>query len=135
MTVAADEISRIELGQVGTVVANDSSRSSFAVRAGAELLSLDQDLQITGRWPTGTVGRGWHACSPDRGLALISGQDEVRLADHAGQVRWRHRHPRWSGAFESGCTWFDATGQPWAVVPDDGYGQCLVLRLDADSGQ
>lgn len=135
MTVVIDEIARIELGQVGAVVANNSARSSFAVSAGTELLALDQNLQIGGRWPAGPVGRGWHACSSDRGLALISGLDEVRLVDHAGMIRWRYPHPPWSGAFESGCTWFDATGQPWAVVPDDGYGQCLVLCLDADSGR
>lgn len=135
VTIVQEGLAEIVLDKIGIVGANDSARSSFTVAAGDTLLALDQDLKVVGRWAAGPPGRGWHATSPGRGLALISGLDEVRLLDQAGQVRWRYRHPRWSGAFESGCTWFDATGQPCAVVPDDSYRYCLVLRLGLDSGQ
>ncbi len=78
-------------------------------------------------------GMSCHLARP--GVALISGLEEVRLLDHAGQVRWRYPHAPWSGAFESACTWFDVTGQPCAVIPDDSYQHCVVLRLDLDSGR
>jgi hypothetical protein len=52
-----------------------------------------------------------------------------------GRARWRHPHAPWTGAFESGCTWFDEAGQSYAVVPAASYDRCLVVCLDLDSGQ
>jgi hypothetical protein len=122
------------LDQVGMVVANDSARSSFSVVSGGDLLALDADLNVLHRWPLGPAGRGWHASLPDRRLALISGRDDVRLLGEAGQTIWAYRHAAWSGAFESGCTWFDTAGEPYAVVPAASYGHCLVIRFDLRSG-
>lgn len=134
MTIFLEELAETALGKIGIVVANDGARSSFTVAVGESVLAVDQDLTVIGQWVS-PPGRGWHATSPARGLALISGADEVCLLDRLGQVRWRYRHVPWSGAFESGCTWFDATGQPCAVIPADSYQHCLVLRLDLYSGQ
>lgn len=67
-------------------------------------MALDPDLNVLGRWCVDRESRGYHATSPGRGLALISGLDEVRLLDYAGLVRWRcpypPRDPR--SAFEPG---------------------------------
>jgi hypothetical protein len=117
------------------VVANDSARSSFTVASGDSVLALDDDLRVLGQWPAGPVTRGWHATDPGRGLALISGSDEVRMLDATGRVLWRYHHAAWSGAFESGCTWFDRAGEPHAVIPADSYDHCLVLRLELNSGR
>jgi hypothetical protein len=73
--------------------------------------------------------------TPRLSATMISGRDEVRLVDHTGGVRWRYPHPPWERAFESGCTWFDAAGQPHAVIPAASYDHCLVVCLDLDSGQ
>jgi len=129
-------IAEVTLDSIGMIVANDSARSSFTVPSGDRLLALDADLNVLAEWPTGPLNRGSHATSPDRGLALISGSDEVRLLDRVGQVLWRHAHEPWSGDFESGCTWFDQAGEPHAVVfPPDYYDGCLVRRFDLESGQ
>ena len=122
------------LDQVGMVVANDSARSSFSVASGGDLLALDAGLHVLHRWPLGPAGRGWHASSPGRGLALISGPDDVRLLGEAGQTIWACPHAAWSGAFEAGCTWFDAAGDPHAVIPAASYEHCLVTRFDLESG-
>ena len=113
-----ETVAEVVLDRVGVVVANDSARSSFSVVSGGDLLALDADLSVLHRWPLGPARRGWHASSPDRGLALISGPDDVRLLGEAGQPIWAFSHAAWSGAFEAGCTWFDAAGEPYAVVPD-----------------
>jgi hypothetical protein len=133
VTIILERLAETAFNKIGVVVANDSPRSSFTVTAGDSLLAVDQDLRVVGRWVS--PGRGSHATWPGRGLALISAPDDVRLLDSAGQVRWRYPHAPWSRSFESGCTWFDASGQPCAVVPDDSYQHCLVLRLDLDSGR
>ena len=122
------------LDQVGMVVANDSARSSFSAVSGGDLLALDADLNELHRWPLGPATRGWHASSPGRGLALISGRDDVRLLGEAGQTIWAYSHAAWSGAFESGCTCFDAAGEPYAVIPAASYDHCLVIRFDLESG-
>jgi hypothetical protein len=135
VTIVSEVLAEIVLDEIGVVVANDSARSSFTVTAGDSVLAVDQDLNVLGRWAAGALGRGAHATSPGRGLALISGLDGVRLLDRSGRVRWRYPHARWSRTFESGCTWFDAAGQPCAVIPDGSYQHCLVVRLDLTSGQ
>jgi hypothetical protein len=135
VTAVIEMLAEMVLDKIGIVVANDSARSSFTVAAGDSLLALDPGLKVLGQWPSDARSRGWHSTSPGRGLALISGPDEVRLLDRRGRVLWRHQHTAWSGAFESGCTWFDWTGQPHAVVPAPSYDGCLVLRLDLESGQ
>jgi hypothetical protein len=129
-----ETLAEVALDQVGMVVANDSARSSFSVVSGGELLALDADLNVLHRWPLGLARRGWHASSPSRGLALISGPDDIRLLGGAGQTIWVYPHTAWSGAFESGCTWFDAAGEPYAVIPAASYDHCLVTRFDLDSG-
>lgn len=122
------------LDQIGMVVANDCDRSSFSAVSGEDLLALDQDLNILGRWPLGSARRGWHASSPRRGLALISGPSEVRLLGEAGRTLWAYPHTPWAGDFASGCTWFDSAGQPHAVIPAPSYYGCLVVRFDLKSG-
>jgi hypothetical protein len=136
VSLTAEILAEVRLDSIGTVVANDSARSSFTVPSGDRLLALDADLNVLAEWPAGPLNRGSHATSPGRGLALISGPGEVRLLDRAGQVLWHHAHAPWSGAFESGCTWFDHAGEPHAVVPPpDHYDGCLVRRFDLESGQ
>jgi hypothetical protein len=131
---AIETVSSVVLDQVGIVVANDSARSSFTVGSGEVLLALDQDLNVLGRWPLGRGERGWHASLPGRGLALVSGRSEVRLLAEGGQTIWAYPHTAWSGDFESGCTWFDSAGEPYAVIPAPSYDQCLVIRFDLASG-
>jgi hypothetical protein len=122
------------LDQIGIVVANDSARSSFTAVSGEVLLALDQDLNVLGRWPLDSAGRGWHASSPGRELALISGPREVRLLGETGQTLWAYPHTPWAGDFESGCTWFDSAGQPHAVIPAPSYDHCLMVRFDLETG-
>jgi hypothetical protein len=129
-----ETLSSVALDQIGMVVANDSARSSFTAVAGEVLLALDQDLNILGRWPLGSAGRGWHASSPGRGLALISGPSEVRLLGETGRTLWVYPHTAWAGAFESGCTWFDSAGQPHAVIPAPSCHGGLVVRFDLETG-
>ena len=136
VTIVTETLAEIVLdGKIRLLGANDAARSSFTAQAGDSLIALGPGLDVLGRWPVDPQHRGHHATCPDRGLALISGRDEVRLVDHTGRVRWRYPHPPWEGAFESGCTWFDAAGQPHAVIPDASYDHCLVVCLDLDSGQ
>ncbi len=137
VTIAAETLAEIALDEISLLGANDGARSSFTVWAGDSLIALGPDLNVLGRWRAGRERRGHHATCPGRGLALVSGLDEVRLLDHASRVRWRCRHPPWDpqSAFESGCAWFDAAGQPYAVVPAASYDHCLVLRLDLGSGR
>jgi hypothetical protein len=113
-----ETLASLTLDQIGMVVANDSARSSFTAESGNVLLALDQDLTVVGRWPL-APGPGWHASSPGRGLALMSDQKEVRLVGEDGQTRWAYAHTAWSAG--SGCTWFDSTGQPHAIVPSLPY--------------
>lgn len=135
MSIATQTLAEIVLDKFGVLGANDAARSSFTAWAGDCLIALDPHLNVLGQWRADRQHRGRHATSPDRGLALISGPDEVCLLDHASRARWRYAHPPWLRAFESGCVWFDGAGQPWAVVPGASYDHCLVVRLDLDSGQ
>ena len=135
VAIGTETLSEIVLDTIGNVTANDGARSSFTVTTGDSLIAMDQDLCVLGRWPVSPQHRAQHATWPDRGLALISGPDEVRLLDHTGRARWRYPHPPWTRAFGSGCAWFDEAGQPYAVVPAASYDHCLVLCFDLDSGQ
>jgi hypothetical protein len=135
VTIAVEILAELAMDKVGIVVANDSTRSSFTAGSAESLIALDPGLKVLRQWPVGSLGRAWHATSPGQGLALISSRDEVCLLDRTGQVRWRYQHAPWSGAFESGCTWFDLAGQPHAVVPAGSYSHCRVLRLDLGTGQ
>jgi hypothetical protein len=137
VTIATETLAEIALDEVSVLGANDGARSSFTARAGDSLVALDPHLNVLGRWQAEGEHRGYHATSPGRGLALISGVDEVRLLDHASRVRWRYPHPPWNpkSAFESGCAWFDVAGQPYAVVPAGSYDHCLVLGLELGSGR
>jgi hypothetical protein len=121
--------------KVGVLGANDAARSSFSAQDEGALIALSPDLEVLGRWPVDPQHRGHHAALPAEGLALVSGRDQVRLIDQTGQARWRHHHPPWRWALESGCTWFDQAGQPYAVVPAESYDHCLVVALDKESGQ
>jgi hypothetical protein len=129
-----ETLAAVTLDQVGMVVANDSARSSFSIVSGGDLLAVDADLNVLHRWALGSAKRGRHSSSPRQGLALISGPDEVRLLGSTGQTIWAYPHSAWSGAFESGCTWFDAAGDPYAVIPAPSYDHCLVVRFDLESG-
>jgi hypothetical protein len=135
VVIVTETLAEIGLDAIGQVSANDAARSSFTVRTGDSLVALDQSLRVLGQWPVDPRHRAQHATCPARGLALISGPDEVRLLDHAGRACWRYPHPPWTGAFESGCAWFGKAGQPHAVVPAASYDHCLVLCLDLGSGQ
>jgi hypothetical protein len=136
MTIATETIAQIAFdGNVRFLGASDAARSSYSAQVGDSLIALSRDLEVLGQWPVDPHHHGHHATYPDKGLALISGPGEVCLLDSTGQVRWRHPHPPWKGAFESGCTWFDADGQPHAIVPDASSSHCLVTCLDLHSGQ
>jgi hypothetical protein len=137
VTIATETLAEVALDKVSVLGANDGARSSFTAWAGDWLIALDPGLNVLGRWRAGRQHHGYHATCPGRGLALISGLDEVRLLDHAGRVRWRYPHPPWNpnSALESGCAWFDDAGQPYAVVPAASYDHCLVLRLEPGSGR
>jgi len=127
--------------RIGRVVANDSGRSSFTALCGDgqdRLVALGPDLRELAGWRIGhglsvLDGYGWHATSPRRGLALISGPDTVVLLDRAGRVVWRHEHVPWPRGC-SGCAWFDLAGEPYAVVPDVSDG-CAVRHFDLGSGE
>jgi hypothetical protein len=134
VTSVVETVAAVTLGQVGMVVANDSARSSFSIVSGGDLLALDADLSVLHRWPLGAAKRGWHSSSPGRGLALISGPDDVRLLGDTGQTIWACPHVPWPGALESGCTWFDTAGDPYAVIPAASYDHGLVIRFDVESG-
>jgi len=138
VTIATETLAEIALdGKAGVLGANDAARSSFTVRAGDSLVALSSDLEVLGRWPIDPQHRGHHATCLNRGLALISGPDEVRLLDHTDRALWRYPHPPWTWrrGFASGCTWFDEAGQSYAVVPAASYDHCLVVCLDLESGQ
>lgn len=137
MSLTVQVLAEATLGEISLVTANDSARVSFTLLSGDRLLALDAELNVLAEWPAGSPHRASHATAPDRGLALISGPDEVRLLDRAGRVLWQHAHDPWSGDFESGCAWFDHAGDPYAVVlpPEDCYDGCLVRRFDLASGQ
>ena len=138
MTVVTETLAEISFyDRPRFLGATDATRSSFAAQVGESLLALGPDLDVLGRWPVSLPAghRGRHAVSLDRGLVLISGPSDVRLADETGRVRWSYPHPPWKGMFESGSTWFDETGQPYAVIPDPSYGHSLVVRFDLGSGQ
>ena len=137
MTIATETLAEIALdGKFGVLGANDAARSSFTARAGDSLIALSPDLDVLDQRPVDPQHRGHHATCPIRGLALISGPDEVRLLDHAGRARWRYPHPPWgTGGFRSGCAWFDEVGLSYAVVPAASYDHCRVVCLDLDSGQ
>jgi hypothetical protein len=143
MARVVETLAETVLDRVRMVVANNSARSSFSVVSGGDLLALDADLNVLHRWkwPAGSLDRGlgraglgWHASLPSRGLALISGPDAVWLLGEAGQTIWAYSHTAWQGNFESGCTWFDAAGEPYAVIPAASYDHCLVIRFDLESG-
>jgi hypothetical protein len=127
-----ETVSAVVLDQVGMVVANDSARSSFTVVSGDALLALNPDLNVLSRWPLRPGEQKWHASSPDRGLALISGRSEVRLLGEAGQTIWAYPHNTWA-YYEAGCTWFDSAGQPYAVIPAF-HGYCWVTRFGLQTG-
>jgi hypothetical protein len=136
MPLTVQVLAEVTLSEIRLVTANDSARASFTLLSGDRLLALDPGLNVLAGWPAGGSHLARHATSPDRGLALISGPDEVRLLDRAGRVVWRHAHEPWSGDFESGCAWFDHAGDPYAVVlPPDYYDGCFVRRFDLASGQ
>jgi hypothetical protein len=134
VALATDVLAVVTLGQAGSVTAGDSARSTFTVVSGGLLLSLDSSLNVLADWVTGPGDCGTHAALPQRGLALISGFDEVRLLDRDGQAVWRHAHKPWDGG--SGCAWFSDRAEPCAVVPaPHDQDECVVRRFDLHSGQ
>ena len=154
MKIEAEELAHIHLDLVHRNVENDGARSSLTVFSTDRLLALDPDLNVIGEWPTGPVAdtAGWHATDPERKLALVSDDAEVRMMDQRGRVVWRHQHDPWhsqsvcawfdeSGqpypmwGSRSGCAWFDESGEPYAITPEPLSGGCRVVRLDLQTGQ
>jgi hypothetical protein len=133
--IEAEELAHIHLDQVHRNVANDGARSSLTVFSTDRLLALDPGLNVIGEWPTGPVAdsAGWHATDPKRKLALVSDDAEVRMIDQRGRAVWRHQHDPWHG--QSGCAWFDESGEPYAITPEPLSGGCRVVRLDLQTGQ
>jgi len=97
-------------------------------------MAADANLRPLGRWKLAAPGRGSHATAPSRGMTLVSGQDAVVLVGPADDVVWTYPHRRWAD-YEAGCTWFDGSGQPCAVVPGESSDRCLVVRFDIESGR
>ena len=129
-------LAELEGDGLDMVAANDARRCSFTVTAGARLLTVaGDDLSIVHEWTLGAEPRGTHASLPDRRLALVSGADRVTLLEAGGTARWSLPHMPWAGNRESGCTWFDAAGRPFAVIPSPGDGGCLIVHLDAATGR
>ncbi len=121
--------------RVGMVVANDARRTSFTVHAGGSLHALSgDDLSVLVTWSVAPGWRGGHASWPATKFALESGARSVVLRHPKGPA-WTMLHPPWAGDFESGCTWFDGAGRPFAVVPTEYYDGCLVVALSRSSGQ
>jgi hypothetical protein len=114
----------LALEKIGIGAANDAAQSSFTAGSGSSLLAVDADLKILGRWPLDPAARGWRASSPGQRLALISGRAAVVMVGRTVAVRWSYRHVPWPD-FESGCTWFDRSGRPYAVDPGPSPGRCL----------
>jgi hypothetical protein len=79
VTIATETLAEISLGgKFGLLGANDAANTSFTVQAEGSLVALSPDFDVLGRWPVDPQHRGHHATCPKRGLALISGSDEVR---------------------------------------------------------
>ncbi len=109
---------------------------SFSMVAGGKLHAINgADLTTLHTWPLEDVGSGWHSTSPDLGLALVSGLEQVRLLEADGAIRWSYRHTPWSGAREAGCTWFDERGRPFAVIPATEKDSCRIVHLDLMTGR
>ncbi|MEA2687111.1 MAG: hypothetical protein QOE93_2306, partial [Actinomycetota bacterium] len=120
---------------VTTVVANDAGRTTFTVQAGASLHALSgADLSVLATWPVDPRSGATHASWPDREFALESGLSDVVLRHPTGPA-WTMAHSPWAGDFESGCTWFDGEGRPFAVVPSADYDCCLVVALSRAAGE
>lgn len=134
VNVSAELVGEVDLDGIVLVVANDAARSSFTVSSLGGVMAVDANVRPLGRWKRVAPGRGSHATAPSRGLALLSGRDAVVLVGPAGDVVWSYPHRRWAD-YEAGCTWFDRTGQPYAVVPGDSSDRCVVVRFDIESGR
>jgi len=122
-------------GPVGRVAANDARRTTFTVQVGGSLHALSgSDLSVLATWSVDPRSRACHASWPDKEFALESGADAVVLRHGNGPV-WGMRHPPWDGDFESGCTWFDDAGRPFAVIPTADYDGCLIVALSRARGR
>jgi hypothetical protein len=132
--IEAEELAHVHLDRVHRDVENDGARSSLTVFSRDRLLTLDPGLNVTGEWPTGpvTAGSGYHATDPERKLALVSDDAEVRMIAPRGQVVWRHQYDPWHGL--AGCAWFDESGEPYAVTPEPLSEGCRIVRLDLQTG-
>lgn len=120
---------------VGRVAANDARRATFTVQVGDVLHALaGTDLSTLATWKVEPGTTACHASWPDKGFALESGTKAVVLR-HANGPVWGLRHPPWAGDYESGCTWFDAEGRPFAVIPTADYDGCLVVALSRRAGR
>src|SRR6266568_165871 len=118
------------------VVANDPRRLSFSMVAGGKLHAISgADLTTLHTWPLDDVSSGWHATSPDQGVALVSGVQRVSLLEGDGAMRWSYRHIPWSGSRESGCTWFDEGGRPFAIIPGADKETCRIVHFDLVTGR
>ncbi len=120
---------------VGRVAANDARRTSFTVQVGGSLHALSgSDLSTVATWTIDPHSDASHASVPDKGFALESGTQGVVLR-HANGPVWGVRHPPWTDDYQSGCTWFDDEGRPFAVVPTSDYDGCLVVALSRRTGR
>ncbi len=121
---------------VGTVAANDSRRTTFTVQSGGFLYAVSGgDLSVLASWPVEPGSSASHASWPDREFALESGVRSVVLRHRNGRPAWTLPHVPWAGDFESGCTWFDHLGRPFAVIPGADYEGCVVVALSRAAGQ
>lgn len=121
------------------VHAADVRRSAFAVsdRHGSLRLLDGDSLRLRREWHVGDGATGTHAVRTGDEVALVSGIDTVTLLDPHGETLWRFRHeaPWQHGGFERGCAWFDAGGEPFAMVPRPAYDGCDVVHLDRRDGR
>jgi dihydrofolate reductase len=105
--IQAEIIAEASLSDVGVVVANDSTKSSFTAISCDRLLAVDPDLNVLAEWriEAETLNCGWHAMSPSRGLGaalsrMLDEQDAVLL----GRVTFTE----WAGC------WPTSTDEPLA---------------------
>jgi len=137
----AQQVGELSYAGISLVVANEADRRSFGVMTSDSFLLVSgDDLSVLHKWEVGGEPlrrwEGWGSHSARLGAsptALLSTPDAVRLLAADSTVRWSFAHPSWGG-IGTGCTWFDASGTPFAVVPAGDGAACRIVALDLATG-
>jgi hypothetical protein len=137
----AQQVAELSHADISWVVATEAARRSFGVMTSDSFLLVSgDDLSVVHEWKVGGKPPhwmdGWGSHSARLGVsatALLSTPDAVRLLAADGTVRWSFAHASWAG-IGTGCAWFDADGNPFAVVPAGEGTACRIVALDLATG-